>query len=73
MTGYHYCALTKPEADHQVGQMDLVDMENVDYKRQPDVIRIASHISTGDGLCCGIFRGGMFGLATNQVGVFSTW
>ncbi len=73
MTLYHYCVLTKPEASHLVGGDDTVDMENVDYKRQPDLTRVAEYIDSTNGLCCGIFRGGMFGLATNQLALLSAW
>lgn len=73
MTLYHYCVLTRPEASHLAGGDDSIDMENVDYKRQPDIARVAKHIDSANGLCCGIFRGGMFGLATNQLALLSAW
>jgi hypothetical protein len=73
MTLYHYCVLGKPEAAHSLDSADAIDMENVDYKRQPETGRVAAHIESRNGLCCGIFHGGMFGLATNQVAVLSAW
>jgi len=73
MTLYHYCVLTKPEAAHFVAQGDAIDMENVDYKRQPDVASVRSHVEAVQGQCCGIIRGGMFGLATNQIALLSAW
>lgn len=73
MSYYHYCVLTKPEAPHGIASADAIDMENVDYKRQPEADKIAAHIEFHNGLCCGTFHGGMFGLATNQVAVLSAW
>jgi len=73
MALYHYCVLTKPEAPHSLASDDAIDMENVDYKRQPDASEIAAQIESSNGLCCGVFRGGMFGLATNQIAVLSAW
>lgn len=70
---YHYCVLTKPEAPQSLASGDRIDMENVDYKRQPKAGKIAEQIESSNGLCCGVFRGGMFGLATNQVAVMSAW
>ena len=70
---YHYCVLTKAEAAHSVGAADSIDMENVDYKRQPDVTITENWIDQAGGLCCGIIRGGQFGLATNQIAVLSHW
>lgn len=70
---YHYCVLTKPEALCSAGKLDHIDMENVDYKRQPDPAIVASQIQQDQGYCCGIFHGGMFGLATNQIAVLSAW
>lgn len=72
-TIYHYCVLSKPEAPHRAGAHDGIDMENVDYKRQPDTAVIATGIANSNGHCCGIFRGGMFGLATNQTAVLTAW
>lgn len=73
MTLYHYCVLSKSEASHLVGRDEGIDMENVDYKRQPDITRVAEYIDSANGLCCGLFRGGMFGLATNQLALLSAW
>jgi hypothetical protein len=70
---YHYCILEKSESSHKIATAVGIDMENVEYKRQPDVMKIYSTIAQEKGLCCGIFRGGMFGLATNQIAVFSAW
>ena len=70
---YHYCVLTKSEAPHSVLAADSIDMENVDYKRQPDVTITENWIDQAGGLCCGIIRGGQFGLATNQIAVLSHW
>ena len=73
MTCYHYCVFTKPEATHSLQSADAIDMENVDYKRQPEACLIASYIESRNGQCCGVIHGGMFGLATNQVAVLSAW
>lgn len=73
MTLYHYAVLGKPEAPHGECERSDIDMENVDYKRQPEPENIATEIRARNGRCCGIFRGGMFGLATNQIAVLSAW
>ena len=70
---YHYGVLTKSEASHQESERADIDMENVDYKRQPEPEKISAEIAANGGLCSGVFRGGMFGLATNQVAVLSAW
>ena len=72
-TIYQYCVLSKPESAQRADSIDGIDMENVDYKRQPDVDTTAAAIAGAGGRCCGIFRGGMFGLATNQIAVLSAW
>jgi hypothetical protein len=73
MTIYHYALVEKPEDIHEVTDLDSIDMENVDYKRQPEVEFIADLIAGHGGMHCGTIRGGMFGLATNQVWVLSAW
>ncbi len=50
-----------------------IDMENADYKRQPDVPAMHRHVEGWNGFVCGIFRGGMFGLRTNQISILSAW
>lgn len=73
MNKYHYCVLSKAEAPHFVGAGESIDMENVDYKRQPDAGLARTFVDTAGGLCCGIIHGGMFGLATNQIAMLSAW
>ena len=73
MSIYQYVVLEKPEAAQTAAGIDGIDMENVDYKRQPDIKHVRDHVSSQGGFCCGIIRGGMFGLATNQVAVLSAW
>ena len=50
-----------------------IDMENLDYKRQPDLEGLRGAVASNDGSLVAIWRGGMFGLATNQVAVLSAW
>ena len=73
MNVYHYAVLTRPEASHREGDRADIDMENVDYKRQPEPSIIEEEIRGNNGRCCAVIRGGMFGLATNQVAVLSAW
>ncbi len=73
MTIYHFARIEKPEGIYSVSNLERIDMENVDYKRQPDIEAIAGQIENSGGMNCGILRGGMFGLATNQIWVFSAW
>jgi len=73
MSIYQYAVITKQETAQTVTSLDEIDMENVDYKRQPEIDFLVEHIVSQGGFCCGIFRGGMFGLATNQVAIFSAW
>ena len=73
MTIYHYAVMEKPEKEHTVVSLDKIDMENVDYKRQPDKDFVSQQVIESGGITCGIVRGGMFGLATNQVWVLSAW
>lgn len=73
MSIYHYVVIERPEALVLAGDQTEIDMENLDYKRQPDVARV-EHLLTGNGaLVCGIWRGGVFGLATNQIAVLTAW
>jgi hypothetical protein len=73
LTIYHYAVVTKPEITDAVQPADGIDMETVDYKRQPDVAVLDVAVGAAGGLVCGIWRGGMFGLATNQIAVLSAW
>ena len=70
---YHYGvvekALTAPVASDWLN----VDMENLDYKRQPKLATLRAAVEASGGSLCGIWRGGLFGLATNQVAVLSEW
>lgn len=73
MTFYHYAVLEKPEMAVAAEKSHGIDMEDVDYKRQPVVDAVAQTLEDAGGFPCGMFRGGMFGLATNQIAVFSAW
>jgi hypothetical protein len=73
MNTYHYAVISRPESSMTQEKGSSVDMENVDYKRQPDPILIEATIESAGGICCGVIRGGMFGLRTNQVSVLSVW
>jgi hypothetical protein len=73
MTIYHCAVIEKTEDAHVVLGLDGIDMENVDYKRQPDAESVLQCITKHGGMLCGILRGGMFGFATNQIWVFSAW
>jgi hypothetical protein len=70
---YHYATIEKPEMIQAVETRADITMENADYKRQPDVAAINHQVVTCNGYVCGIFRGGMFGLKTNQIAIFSAW
>lgn len=70
---FHYAVITQPESELRQSQSDGIDMENVDYKRQPDVQRIRESVMSGNGFNCGLFRGGMFGLKTNQLAALTSW
>ncbi|MFT5113116.1 MAG: hypothetical protein ACI8P9_002444 [Parasphingorhabdus sp.] len=70
---YYYTLIEKPESSHRVTSLAEVDMENVDYKRQPNPHEISSRILQAGGTPCGVIRGGMFGLATNQLWMLSSW
>ncbi len=70
---YHYAILEKPEAPLEAAALQGIDMENLDYKRQPDVARAAGAVAASGGMLCGIWRGGMFGLATNRIAILSAW
>ncbi len=80
MTIYHYAVVEKPEETLRAGEpseFDMepseIDMENVDYKRQVDPARVARCVRREKGIVCGMWRGGMFGLATNQTSILSAW
>ena len=70
---YHYGVVEKPEATLATGEIKNIDMENLDYKRQIDPARLAHAVRGEGGIVCGMWRGGMFGLATNQVAILSAW
>lgn len=78
---YHYGVVerpetrlgARPEASLVAGDIADIDMENLDYKRQIDSARLAGAVRGQGGLVCGMWRGGMFGLATNQVAILSAW
>jgi hypothetical protein len=73
MTIYHYAVIERPRS-HATSAADLnPNMESVDYKRQPSPKRLREAIEASAGVTCGIFRGGMFGLTTNQIAVLSAW
>ena len=72
-TTYHYAVLERPETALQVDTVQGIDMENLDYKRQPDVEMLRGRVSGAGGTVLGIWRGGLFGLATNQVAMLSAW
>lgn len=73
MSIYHYAVLEKPQTSLAVDDTSDIDMENLDYKRQIDPAALARRIRQEGGIVCGMWRGGMFGLATNQVSVLSAW
>ena len=73
MTIYHCIAIGKPEDTHFESDLVRIDMENVDYKRQPCIDSIDQCITENGGKLCGVLRGGMFGFATNQVWALSVW
>ncbi len=73
MTIYQYAVVEKPEAELRVCDRNNIDMENLDYKRQPDACVVERQITLTGGMACGIFRGGMFGLATNRLAILSAW
>ncbi len=73
MTVFHYAVVEKPEYEHREHLLDRIDMESVDYKRQPEIEVVSQCIAESDGAKCGVIRGGLFGLATNQIWVFTAW
>ncbi|MCP5071943.1 MAG: hypothetical protein GY947_01445 [Rhodobacteraceae bacterium] len=73
MSIYHYAVIEKPEATLSAGDISNINMENLDYKRQIDPVGLAACVRQKDGIVCGMWRGGMFGLATNQVSILSAW
>ena len=73
MKNYHYAVIEKPTSLPSAPEVTDPDMESVDYKRQPDVPALREAVTAAGGLTCGIFRGGMFGLKTNQVAALSAW
>ncbi len=73
MSIYHYAVVERPEATIAAGDLADIDMENLDYKRQIDPAGLARRVRQRDGIVCGMWRGGMFGLATNQVSILSAW
>ena len=73
MKSYHYAVIVRPTGLPSTPESTHPDMESVDYKRQPDVPALREAVDTAGGLTCGIFRGGMFGLKTNQIAILSAW
>lgn len=73
MAIYHYAVIEKPETNLSADNLSNIDMENLDYKRQVDTVELAQSIRDVGGIVSGIWRGGMFGLSTNQVSVLSAW
>ncbi len=73
MTVYHYAVVEKLETALHEDNAAHADMENVDYKRQPDPAGLARTFRSLQGQVLGIWRGGLFGLATNQISVLSAW
>lgn len=73
MSIYHYAVIEKPEANLSAGDISNIDMETLDYKRQIDPADLRAGVRRKDGTVCGMWRGGMFGLATNQVSILSAW
>lgn len=73
MKSYHYAVIEKPTGSPSTPEVTDPDMESVDHKRQPDVAALREAVDAAGGLPCGIFRGGMFGLKTNQVATLSAW
>lgn len=73
MKKYHYAVITKPMGSPSMPESIQPNMESVDYKRQPDVAALRVAVGAAGGLICGIFRGGMFGLKTNEIAILSAW
>ena len=73
MSTYHYAIVERRPATPTTSERRNVDMENLDYKRQPDAAFVDGQIEQHRGVVCGIWRGGMFGLSTNQLAVLSEW
>ncbi|MGI9318680.1 MAG: hypothetical protein ACR2QW_15230 [bacterium] len=73
MKNYHYAVVTRPLDSPSKPEFTHPDMESVDYKRQPDVHALRGAVDRAGGLTCGIFRGGMFGLRTNEISILSVW
>ncbi len=73
MTTYHYVVLEKPGSAHLSTETDAPNMESVDYKRQPDVYGVRHALARAGAYCCGIFRGGLFGLKTSQISMLLAW
>jgi hypothetical protein len=70
---FHCTVIEKPEDAHFISGLEGVDMENVDYKRQPEINFVSEMVAAHGGTLCGILRGGMFGLSTNQIWALSAW
>ncbi len=73
MTIFHCIVIEKTEGAHWEPQLGQIDMESVDYKRQPLTEKVSQCIVDSGGIKCGVVRGGLFGLATNQIWVFTAW
>ena len=73
MKNYHYAVVTRPMGSLSMEESIHPNMESVDYKRQPDVPALRAAVDAAGGLICGIFRGGMFGLKTNEIAILSVW
>ena len=73
MKNYHYAVIAKPMGPPSLPESSQPNMESVDYKRQPDLPALRAAVNAAGGLTCGIFRGGMFGLKTNEIAILSAW
>ena len=73
MNTYHYAVIAKPMGSPLMAESTQPDMESVDYKRQPDLPALRAAVDAAGGLTCGIIRGGMFGLKTNEIAILSAW
>ena len=73
MKHFHYAVIAKPVGPPSIPESNHPDMESVDYKRQPDVSALRAAVDAAGGLPCGVFRGGMFGLKTNEIAILSAW
>jgi len=64
---YFYAVFERPELALTADDNQNIDMENLDYKRQPEPAAVQEALEAEGGSVLRIWRGGMFGLATNQI------